>query len=400
MSEFIGVLEKYSKDQIFHCFNKTLRQLNISDNDRENVINILEEKYEGIKSLLTTENAVPQSGNHPSRSILGLSGPNQFTFFPDIMGKRILLLGEYHTVERVCSDATTHDSNVPEIQNWLVDIVKNAPPNEDIKVIGDKLPMCVDIFTETPYKEKSTCTDQDVKLVNFKSPLSAVYCKFHILEQSGHLPNLRHHQADVRVLKIYNPFISVEISMRNMPIDRHQTVISKLVTVYDKHKREILSYALMINGKNKKYYFNFIKYAYKLVGLKYNQDEIDVYHQDYFTLIKKELSKMDPSIDKPKFLNILLEIYMKGFDLFTSLLDFPMDMYILSRIFINFDKTKLRGPISCQTQDVQYVICHTGSAHTDIYRLFFENYFNINPTINIIQYGQCLKLDKPFDYFG
>lgn len=381
-----GDLKKYSNDQIFHCFNETLQQLNISGNDREIVINILEEKYNGIKSLLLAQPS--------SRSILGLSGPNQFTFFPDVMGKRILLLGEYHTVERVCSDVIVNDK-VPEIQNWLVYIVKNAPLNEDI--IGDKLPKCVDIFTETPYKIKSTCTDQDVKLSNFKSPLSAVYCKFHMLEQPQ-LPNLRHHQADVRVIEKYNPFVNIEIALRSIP--GRVVILKKLSNAHTKYKREILSYALMINGKNRKYYFNFIKHAYKLVGLCYDPVVIDEYHYLYFNLIKKELSKMDPSIDKAKFLNILLEIYMKGFDLFTSLLDFPMDMYILSRIFINFDKTKLRGPISCQTQDVQYAICHTGSAHTDIYRLFFENYFNIKPTINIIQYGQCLKLDKPFDYFG
>ena len=57
-----------------------------------------------------------------SRRIQSLSGPISFYYYPNISGKRILLLGDYHAKVNMCSSAQS-----PEIQSWLKQLALDAP---------------------------------------------------------------------------------------------------------------------------------------------------------------------------------------------------------------------------------------------------------------------------------
>ena len=83
-----------------------------------------------------------------------------------------------------------------------------------------------------------------------------------------------------------------------------------------------------------------------------------------------------------------------------------MDMYVLSRLFINFDKNKMtRGPEACRPlkyQKVKNAIIYGGAAHIEFYIKFFEKYFKKVPDLYIEQHmeNKCITFDKPFDFFG
>jgi len=91
----ITLEEEYSRGDIYECVSLTANKLNIN---KDTVLNSLEEHYEGITHLITD---YEKCLNHPSRHLNGLSGPSEFDFFDNVAGKRILLLGEYHSKERL-----------------------------------------------------------------------------------------------------------------------------------------------------------------------------------------------------------------------------------------------------------------------------------------------------------
>src|SRR5581483_2182367 len=84
------------------------------------------------------------------RHLTVLSGPNQFIFFPDINGKRVLLLGDVHNPIGRCKqtdcDEQKNSCHIYEIQQWLRDLAQQAPE-------------CLDIFLETQYLDLS-CENQ------------------------------------------------------------------------------------------------------------------------------------------------------------------------------------------------------------------------------------------------
>ena len=99
-------------------------------------------------------------------------------------------------------------------------------------------------------------------------------------------------------------------------------------------------------------------------------------------IIDKELAKMDKSIDKTKMLETLLDAYMKMqniYPYFVLIMQIPMDIYFLSRLFIKFDKRKMktRGPESCRSakyRQIKNAIMYGGAAHIMIYVTFFNLY--------------------------
>ena len=81
---------------------------------------------------------------------------------------------------------------------------------------------------------------------------------------------------------------------------------------------------------------------------------------------------MNQIIDLNKFMKILLDIYIEMSTIYPSIiLDVPMDVYFLSRLFIIFDDKKLnRGPLGCRDEkyiEIKNAIVYGGGLHIDVY---------------------------------
>ena len=143
-----------------------------------------------------------------------------------------------------------------------------------------------------------------------------------------------------------------------------------------------------------------------------NFGKMDTYIEKSRKLINKEVLKMDKKIDKKKFLEALLEVYMESSkdQLFSNLLVLHQDVYFLTRLFMKFEKSKMeRGPVGCREEkweEMRNIIVYAGNAHIRTYVSFFEKYFGKDPhqDFNISsepeeEYKQCIELPYQFDFF-
>lgn len=369
----------YKDYQIYECFHKTVDRF--PHLTHEEILKVLESFQPAWNLRAIIQNS--------SRKLVELSGVRHFSYFNDILGKKILLLGEYHSDKGICSN--TIESKVSfEIQNWLIDIAKSAPRGE-----------CIDIFTESPYKATDDwdwttrlITTEPIKLKNFDSPLSAVLAKFKFEQNRDTFPdNLRHHNIDSRLVHFPHPIVIID----NIGRTKNQQInLTRLDLKYKEEKREILAFLLSMNYEGRRLFHKYLENVFNIMGAEYSALDTEKYLLMYFRTISKEINKMDPSIDRSLFLKTLLDVYIETFDIYTSLLNIPIDVYFLSRIFINF--TNSRG--YCKDQPIKYVICHTGSNHTKVYKLFIEKYFSTNTTLHVKQKNQCIILDQPFDFYN
>jgi hypothetical protein len=122
--------------------------------------------------------------------------------------------------------------------------------------------------------------------------------------------------------------------------------------------------------------------------------------------INKELSKLDPRIDRTEFLELLcsVERHMRP-NTYHGLLVIQMDAYLLSRLFVIFDKSKMnRGPQYCRDEyyvTPRHIIIHAGSMHTLLYEVFMKSFFQFDPKLSVVDKlkGGCVTLPKPFIFF-
>src|SRR5258706_772781 len=118
----------------------------------------------------------PPSFNPRKLSIL--SGPISFTFYHDLQGRRVLLLGDRHDAVHLCNvnvcniDRKQLDYHVYEVHDWLMDLAKSSPE-------------CLDIFCELPYIIKKghnfNIYGQSIPnkpLKEYSAPIYAVRSKF------------------------------------------------------------------------------------------------------------------------------------------------------------------------------------------------------------------------------
>src|SRR5437016_863621 len=70
------------------------------------------------------------------RKLQLLSGPFHFAFFPDLLGKRLLLLGETHSDQGFCSSSQCQQKQPGcyEVHTWLRDLALEAPNCLDLFV--------------------------------------------------------------------------------------------------------------------------------------------------------------------------------------------------------------------------------------------------------------------------
>lgn len=385
-------MDNHSRGDIYECIVKTGKILKL---DIDNILKSLEssEEYKGITKLVKDYELCLK---HPSRHLFGLSGPNEFCFFNNIEGKRILLLGEYHSIESVCTSSQLKNPKVFEIQKWLVDIAENAPS-------------CIDIFTETPYKFLDMVEyefNPDNYIYNYNSPLSAVEYYFLNLKDRGRLPEyLRYHNVDARVYEgDLFPIMEWDIAVNNVGGGLNSDDVGEYSDIQKhakQYKKKIISYMLGID-KNKYVanYEYYINQMFNLVKFELDITKVRELETKYFKSINKAFNKM--ALNKVKFLNTLLSVYMEKYDLYTALLNIPMDLYVLTRLFIKFDSSKMqRSPKGCRggkDETINNVIIYGGSNHTNLYREFLERFFGVFPKLAIKGNVQCLRTQN-FDFF-
>jgi len=396
------IIQQYTRGEIYSCLLKTAKETGI---DESIILTILDEsdKYKGIKEQ--TEIYI-KSINSPSRHLRILSGPHILVFFRDLSGKKILLLGERHETSNLCSDTLLEENYAYEVHKWLVQIAIDAPS-------------CVDIFTETYYKNIGKCKEKG-KLSTFSAPLSAVECEFERLINDGDLPPyVRYHNIDIRLLE----GIQFPISEWTMKVFSKTNLggqeglymfikITQTRHMFSGQESVLIGHLLTMDRSEnaRKIHDEFMHELFQKASLAYDKNKYSLIYDKYVRLIDKEFSKS--SLDKNKTLLLLSNIYLRDinkshFDLYSILLAIPMDLYFLVRLFIKFDETKLqRGPKGCRMKkDVtaNNVIVYGGAQHIKIYTEFFESYFNIvEPTLmigDINNESQCIEFDEPFDFY-
>jgi hypothetical protein len=181
---------------------------------------------------------------------------------------------------------------------------------------------------------------------------------------------------------------------------------------WDKRKymyEYLLNLTIEINDKGFVLFNKYLKNILDLFKINVPSDfdkNNSSYMLNFHKLISKQLSKLDPRIDKKKFLITLLETFINSNStLFTNLFILPQDVYFLLRLFIKFDLDKMsRGPTNCHDSNnviINNAIVYAGVYHSMIYQKFIENYFDIKPLIEINQPEdqKCIEFDQPFDFF-
>lgn len=364
--------------------------------------------------------------------ITNLSGVCHMAYFENILGRKILLLGERHTIEGLCDDK---DPSTIEIHDYLYEITI-------------KYPECIDIFHETPYMlehiEHKDPNSTFETIRDLGAPIDAVRERFKLTKRKK-FNFARFHYVDLRQIKGYRTLqstvpIQSPLEMISIQLELEQTLLNVIKEInfepfihYFKNILYYLIYGFLDKqnskiGRNKLFYF-----IASIMQLIYNRA---VYFEDFYdfyhSLIEKEYFKLDPQIDKERFLEVFynlsvikleetIEILLENIELSKHIEDeqslrtfivenisvtliilntICMDLYTLLRMFIIYDVRKLnRGPIKCQTYGKSVnIIFNGGFYHSLFYFDFITNYFNQEPEINEFIIGQCIKdFRDPFD---
>ena len=318
------------------------------------------------------------------RNLFMLSGPSVFHFYKNIHHKSILLLGETHVIKNICKN----NKNMYEVQDWLYDVSSIYPD-------------CLDIFLEVTYKKKQKPNKTyKPKLKDFGGPLKTVENKFIYLPFS----NVRYHPSDIRISFGYHDIIPGWYARHfNLSIKGYKELSQKYNLLI------LIKYMIGLDNsqKGKEYYMSFVNELLTISDeIKYMNDffyeKLKEYEMRTLKILTKELNKL--SVDKNKFLDAFLE----SIDLNereNTLTNVRFDLYILSRLFIQFDKSKMsRGPKGCRSDrffEIKNTIIYTGRNHTKFYVTFLNKMFNANPDRSIEKNwnDQCIIFNPPFKYF-
>lgn len=361
------------------------RKVEISKSSRKQLEEIYQEFLEFPNSEKDEISELPKS-----RRLKNLSGPVSFIFYNNIQDKRILLLGDRHQIEDICSS----DIESYEVQDWLKDLVSDTSE-------------CVDILVEDSFSEISDRTYLKYKnLRESESPLNSIRRTF----RNFTAPNLRYHFIDTRIISksIVNPYIESFMKVREdkelfkeikQYVNNNREPLSDIIDFYLGYKQEIP------DG-----YLNIIKGINDIRNVPTDEEKVLNYlvkSKDKFT---KEFLKLSPNIDKNEFLFVIRSMYKNKIKttsqylLLTLFFTIDVDIYVLARLFVRFNKDKMeRGPINCRNskyQEMKNIIIYAGVAHIKNYNKFLKLYFGVSPDIEIQnETKQCIRLDEEFDFF-
>lgn len=298
-----------------------------------------------------------------------VSGINSLFFFR-IAGKRILLLGEAHTVERWCEE---NDEDDIKIQDFISEIVQRIPRNN-----------CLDVFLEGCYKIDCLDVDiSDISGISFTAKMLAnpenTLLRSLLFLKPAKRKNLRIHRADPRMIYGEESSSNFDFTV----IRNRKRVLEGLIP--NSTILKAVDYLLTINQRGNRSAFLKVVKAFRKTGNWEDPEDIEIWEKSYFKIIEKELSKIDTTIiSREKLISNLRSVYRylleNGSELPEYLLMIvPMDLYVLSRMFIRFDD---KPNTICNKPTIDNIIIHSGSTHTNVYQLFLTMTFEISPEIS------------------
>lgn len=338
-------------------------------------------------------------GQKSVRHLLRLEGPTIFSYIRiPALEQSLVFLGESHNKITKC---VAKQKNTYAVTYWLEEIIKLSHH-------------CIDLFVEEPFFRYET--NDPPKRFNpsgkFQSPLDLITrifatCRGRV--NPCYDGKLRYHYSDSRqfTLKTSNELYKTLPSELATQCQSLECFTPDTYNVNDYRTMLHYSVGLDRSPEASRTYTQF----FDQVALKYHfKWKSNVYQRVVLNMvikfITKEINKLNPLLDKQRFLEILCETTIETFDqTYLGLLTIQQDAYLLARLFMIFDKGKMqRGPAYCQdqiSQKITHAIIYTGEAHTMVYLNFIKKYFNIDPEIfaQVASSDACLTLSQPFDFF-
>jgi len=349
-----------------------------------------------------------------------IDGPYTMYYYQTLPDNRkLLIFGENHFTPNPC--------NKKKKGIHIVDYLKE---------IADNAEECIDIYIEEFYKTKEfsryNLNEEYSSLINGMSyyiNLAKLRKEFRSCDDRNKFfckyKNARIHFSDPRMIYTTNIIHSsnsidkyIENVMNGSIITTPElylmntnfsTSCYQLPQNYHKFK-EVVKFLIgwKRDEKYKNYYCDYISY----ISGGYSFDIIiNNWSEEYFKIIDKEKKKIQ-NFSVEKIYKTLCKIYQNYYTNFTRPLFFitlciPMDVYFIFRYLMNFKKSKMnRGPIGCRdTNYSKNAIMYCGAAHAETYKLFINDFFNVEPDINIEQVdgniiNSCLELPEGFNFLN
>ena len=127
---------------------------------------------------------MPSKMSSDPRKVLTLSGPLQFTFYKNIDGRKLLLLGEQHDNSKLCSGKST------PVANWLYNLAINTMKKNE--------------FEESNYNNGIISNIASINEKSFSSPLQQIRKTFQLCNITNGstvcpINELRYHLIDPRL---------------------------------------------------------------------------------------------------------------------------------------------------------------------------------------------------------
>ena len=329
-----------------------------------------------------------------ARRLVRLSGPTCLYHYNDLIHKRIALIGELHNLKSLCQ------GNQPaiEVQYWVDQLVRESSH-------------CIDLFIEQSYGVFGH--DKELRpLSTYDSPINAMRVSFsHCYhERTCYEGRLRVHYIDLRDFYQSQTQVLAEGILGQL--------VSQLDYMFenkdqnDQFYRLMLRYVIGLQPDARDQFNLYIKYLVETKKRTLEGWSFEYYGyliNDVIRHIQKEFSKMMPEINRTHFLETLIECYfdpefirVKPTDSYYGLGLIQQDAYLLTRLFIQYDKAKQsRGPKHCQSLTNDYCIIYGGAHHILIYRLFFRKMFGQEPDLVVVKQPDqdCLTFPQPYDFW-
>ena len=350
------------------------------------------------------------------RAVKRLEGITSFTFFPSVLGKRILVTGEYHRIKEQCPQSP----DTYQFHTWVRDL-------------GDAAPECLDVLTEVGTPAAAKPGQQTVfwaegvpvgahrynDLMSYDSPiaaLNAVYadCLAHTEEVHATCAGAmtRYHGVDLRTDTLLTaPLISLFLA-RGQDVFIHPAVFDPALL------RTLLEVSIGrdVSTRSREIFNETLRSWCSNAGIPFNAREFKNY-LDYVRLrLKKRIAKLDPRVSADKIYDAIIRFAIENrghpalSQNYIAVFTIAMDAYAILRVFTLFERTKMsRGPTGCRGDGNRYmrnVVYHCGDFHATVFRFVLATVFDADAAIAILPAKKwpetpksCIDLPKAFDFF-
>ncbi len=319
-----------------------------------------------------------------------ITGPYtvSYNYIPSL-DKTIYIFGENHHYIKPCNSSQSSIF----IHEYLEQLLKYTSSFIDLYLEDFEVPITDIQYNVSKEKHKNYIIKKGGKEQLIRSNEGIIsYLSYMFLECIQHKEtelciNSRVHYADIRYIwhdylhdsVLYKSIVTVN-KMRNKYEDdivKGYRDIHSLRTIKEVHTKLL----------NKNFYKYILKELYKHPKIIKETDKIKDINiknkiKEYFTtttyykeliythITTNNISKLVKNLPEVSDNNIILIHYHLS-DILSQIETMYMDLYLLTRIFIDFDMTK-NGKISYGPSKQNNIIIYTGNFHSKSYRLFFE----------------------------